>query len=271
MKEQKDAISVMLIDDNPVFIRAAAQFLEAHDEVQVIGKAGDGEEALGQVMELQPQAVLVDLAMPGLPGLEVIPRLRDKLPEVSIIALTVMDTNSFRQAALDAGADLFIPKSAMRTKLVPALCQVVECGGEGTAESEEVTSSSSTMQRRILVMEDDDHLRRVFARALQAADYEVYQACDVQEASDLLAQSRFDVLICDIHLGKERGTDLLKDHVDMLFTSGAQIVMVSGHPRYRDMCEEMGADFFMEKPVSVSTLVMLMDRLTGRHGYPGGA
>jgi len=116
-----------------------------------------------------------------------------------------------------------------------------------------------------MVMEDDAHLRNVFTRALQAAGYEVHQAAAVDEARALLSEFEFDVLICDIHVGKSRGTDLLREHGEMLLNSGGQIVMVSGYPRYRAVCEEMGADFFLEKPVSIKTLVTLVDRLTKVH------
>ncbi len=133
-----------------------------------------------------------------------------------------------------------------------------------TINQEDVTTSSSSGPR-IMVMEDDAHLRNVFTRALQAAGYEVHQAAAVDEARALLSEFEFDVLICDIHVGKSRGTDLLREHGEMLLNSGGQIVMVSGYPRYRAVCEEMGADFFLEKPVSIKTLVTLVDRLTKVH------
>lgn len=272
-----NSISVMLIDDNPIFLRAAVQFLEAQDGIVVVGTAEGGKEALTRVRDLEPQTILVDLAMPGLPGLEAIPRLRDMLPQANVIALTVLDTKGFRKAALDAGADAFISKSTMRTDLVPAIRKLVQ-GGEGSAAEGAAigptltpSSSETDARQRILVMEDDRHLRSVFTRALRAADYEVHPAGTVQRAVDLLKETRFDVLLCDIHMGGARGTDLVRDYDDVLFTSGAQIVMVSGHPEYRDMCQTMGVDFFLEKPVAISTLVTLMDRLTGRHGYPGNA
>lgn len=132
-----------------------------------------------------------------------------------------------------------------------------------------VSPSSSSSSPQIMVMEDDAHLRSVFTRALQSAGYEVHQAASVQEARVLLSQFDFDVLICDIHVGKSRGTDLLREHGEMLLNSGGQIVMVSGYPRYRAVCEEMGADFFLEKPVSIQTLVTLTNRLTGAHNGNG--
>ena len=98
-----EPISIMLVDDNPVFLRATTQFLEAHDGVIVIGTATQGDEALKQIENLRPHTVLIDLAMPGLSGLATIPRLRHLMPEVGIIALTVMNSEGFRQAALTAG------------------------------------------------------------------------------------------------------------------------------------------------------------------------
>lgn len=264
-----DPISVMLIDDNPIFLRAAVQFLEAQEGIIVVGTAKEGKDALTRVKDLNPQTILVDLAMPGLPGLETIPRLREVFPQANLIALTVLDTRSFRKAALDAGANAFIPKSRMRTELVPIIRQLATGDQDGVMDQARFPPATRTDARqRILVMEDDNDLRNVFTRALRAADYEVHPAATVQQAVDFLEQTRFDVLICDVHMGGARGTDLLRDSNDMLFTSGAQVVMVSGHPEYRDTCEKMGVDFFLEKPVSVNTLVTLMNRLTGRHDYP---
>ncbi len=264
-------ISVMLVDDSLTFLRATTQFLEVHDDVVIVGTANEGKEALVQVEGLQPQVILIDLAMPGLPGLETIPRLRSIMPNVGIIALTVMNTNSFRQAALAAGADIFIPKATMRTDLLPAIRRLVRTGRKKVAEPAMPTlgENGQPVSRCILVMEDNAHLRRLFGKALRASGYQVHTAGTLQEARDVLAQVRFDVLLCDIHMGDDRGTDLLREHADTFATIGTQVVMVSGEAHYRDMCEEMGADFFLEKPVAVGTLVALVDRLTARQGFVG--
>ncbi len=113
-------ISVHLVDDNPTFLRIATRFLEEHDGVVVIGTAGGGKEALEKAQELRPRVILLDLAMPDLPGLKAIPRLRETLPDASIIALTMLDTN-YREAAFRAGAPDFVPKTAVTTDLLPAI------------------------------------------------------------------------------------------------------------------------------------------------------
>ncbi len=259
-------ISVLLVDDNPTFLRIAAQFLEANDDISVIGTADGGERALERAQALHPHIILIDLAMPGMTGLQAIPRLRNLLPDVRIIALTVMDTQSFRQAALTAGADIFIPKAMMRSELLPAVRKLAQAQ-LAAAEPEPLkpaTRSETRSVRRVLVMEDDDSLRRLYGKALAAVGYEVHPAGTIDEARDLLNQIHFDILLCDIQMGSDRGTDLLREFSDTLFTSGAQVIMVSGQAQYRPICEEMGADFFLEKPVAINTLVALIDRISGR-------
>jgi DNA-binding NarL/FixJ family response regulator len=119
-------ISVLLVDDNPAFLRIATRFLQKHDDTVVIGTADGGEEALALAQDLQPDIVLVDLAMPGVSGLDTIPRLRAILPKVGIIALTVLDTNSYLQAAIEAGANDFVPKASLNTDLLPAIRRVAQ-------------------------------------------------------------------------------------------------------------------------------------------------
>ena len=117
-------VSVLLVDDNPVFLRIATRFLQAHEGVLVAGAAEAGEEALAQARDLWPDVVLVDLTMPGLSGLETIERLRAMQPEVGIIAVTMLDTSGYREAALIAGANEFVSKVTVTTDLLPAIRRV---------------------------------------------------------------------------------------------------------------------------------------------------
>jgi DNA-binding NarL/FixJ family response regulator len=116
-------ISVLLVDDNPIFMRILTRFLEAYSgrEVSVVGSADAGRKALTMAPLLKPQVILVDLAMPDIHGLDLIPRLRASLPEGIIIALTLMDPRSYREAVLAAGADGFVSKATLEGDLLPTI------------------------------------------------------------------------------------------------------------------------------------------------------
>src|SRR5436853_7074290 len=96
------SITLLLVDDSPVFLRAAARFLEEQcgGEVLIAGTASDGVEGLRQAQVLHPDVVVLDLRMPGISGLDMIPRLRATLPDVRIIVLTQLDGNEYRHAVL---------------------------------------------------------------------------------------------------------------------------------------------------------------------------
>ncbi len=267
---EMEPISVLLVDDNPIFLNIAAQFLRASPDVTVVGTANGGEEALVKAEALQPNVILLDLAMPDIPGLEAIPRLRSILPEVSIIALTLLATDGYRQAALSAGAQDFIPKAKLSQDLLPAIRRVMQAGQDqapADADLAGAPAGDSAAPKQVLIMEDDHHLLRLYSKALDNAGYQVTQASTIDEARDMLESERFDLLLCDIHMDGEKATDLLREQAANLATSGTQVIMVSGQAQYRAMCEEMGADFFLEKPVPVATLVSLVNRLTARQSF----
>jgi len=116
-------ISVLAVDDNARFLEILTRFLRTRhpDEVIVLGVASSGVEALTQADALRPQLVLLDLAMPDMPGWEVIPRLRVAHPDMGIVVLTLLDPFGYREMTLKAGADEFVSKSALGTDLLPAI------------------------------------------------------------------------------------------------------------------------------------------------------
>jgi DNA-binding NarL/FixJ family response regulator len=118
------SIRVLLVDDNPTFLRVTARFLSAEEDIHLVATLRGAAEALARMAELTPDVVLIDLAMPELPGLDAIPRLRAARPEAGIIALTLLQAEAYRQSALAAGADVFVPKCLVTTELLPAIRRV---------------------------------------------------------------------------------------------------------------------------------------------------
>jgi DNA-binding NarL/FixJ family response regulator len=114
-------VRVLLVDDQALFREALATLLAVHDGVEVVGEAGDGDEALRQAAELAPDVVLMDLRMPVLDGIGATRRLRVEQPDVRVIALTTFDDDEDVFAALRAGAVGYLLKDVSSARLVEAV------------------------------------------------------------------------------------------------------------------------------------------------------
>jgi CheY-like chemotaxis protein len=135
--EAGGTMSVMLVDDNATFLRILRRFLEdqAGGEVAVVATASGGSEALAKAPIVCPKIIVVDLVMPDMHGLEVIPRLRSMLPDAGIIALTMLAGEGYRRAALAAGADDFVSKNDLEAELLPAIRRVSRLRGTAGGSS----------------------------------------------------------------------------------------------------------------------------------------
>jgi DNA-binding NarL/FixJ family response regulator len=114
-------IRVLLVDDQALFREALATLLEVRPEIEVVGEAADGAEALDRVAGLLPDVVLMDLHMPVLDGIAATRRLRVERPEVRVLALTTFDDDEDVFAALRAGAVGYLLKDVSGDRLVEAL------------------------------------------------------------------------------------------------------------------------------------------------------
>ena len=102
---------VLLMDDHAEFVQAAADFLERCPGLVLVGTLENcADDVLARVALLDPQVILIDLEMHSPSGMATIPRLRQALPRTTIIALTLLDSHTYRKAALSAGADDLIAK-----------------------------------------------------------------------------------------------------------------------------------------------------------------
>ncbi len=114
-------VRVLLVDDQSLFREALATLLGTRTEVQVVGEAGDGVQALRVCEVLRPDVVLMDLHMPVLDGIAATRRLRVEQPEVRVLALTTFDDDEDVFEALRAGALGYLLKDVSSDRLVEAL------------------------------------------------------------------------------------------------------------------------------------------------------
>lgn len=114
-------VRVLLVDDQALFREALATLLATHDAIEVVGEAGNGDEAIRQAAELTPDVVLMDLRMPVLDGVAATRRLRTDHPGIGIIALTTFDDDENVFAALRAGALGYLLKDVSSARLIEAV------------------------------------------------------------------------------------------------------------------------------------------------------
>ena len=119
-------ISVLLVDDHSLVRRGFRRILEDADDIEVVGEASDGAEAVKLATQLRPRLIVMDCALPGMSGLDATRRILHKLPETAILMLSMHSEETWVHQALDAGARGYILKSAVDLELVIAIRKVVE-------------------------------------------------------------------------------------------------------------------------------------------------
>lgn len=119
-------ITVLIVDDHPLFRQGLREVLNTEPDVMVVGEASDGEEALRVARELSPRVVLVDVNIPTVNGLQVARRLRQEAPRARAMILTGYDDDEQVFHAIRAGAYAYFPKDVLPQKLVQAVREVSE-------------------------------------------------------------------------------------------------------------------------------------------------
>lgn len=105
-----ETIRILLVDDHPLMRRGLRDLLEMEDDLQPVGEAGNGEEALLMAAELEPDLVIMDLNMPGMDGLETLRKMREAGIDARILIFTVSDDQDHVLEALRNGADGYLLK-----------------------------------------------------------------------------------------------------------------------------------------------------------------
>lgn len=121
-----DRIRLVVVEDHTLVREGLVSMLEAHDDLDVAGQAGDGREAIAMVRDLQPDIVLLDLRLPEIDGLEVLRTLKAECPGVHVLVLTVHEEQAYVTEAMRAGADGYLLKTVHHAEVVDAIRRVVQ-------------------------------------------------------------------------------------------------------------------------------------------------
>jgi NarL family two-component system response regulator LiaR len=124
--EEADKIRVMVVDDHAVVRSGLADFLLAYDDLQLVGEASGGDQAVLLCEKAKPDVVLMDLVMDGMDGAEATKAIRKECPQIQVIALTSFREEELVQKAIQAGAIGYLLKSVTAKELAEAIRNAFE-------------------------------------------------------------------------------------------------------------------------------------------------
>ena len=121
-------ITVVVVDDHAVVRSGLRLLLDAHEEIEVVGEAGNAKDAIFRARELKPDVMLLDVVMPGASGIEVLPELLKESPETKVLILSMQDDPSYVREAFAAGASGYVLKEAADEEVVSAVREIAKGG-----------------------------------------------------------------------------------------------------------------------------------------------
>ena len=177
----------MLIVDDHTLVRAGIRSLLALvSDIEVVGEASDGKEALIKIEQLRPDVVLMDLAMPVMGGLEATRRLRRSFPGIKVLALTQYDNSEYVIPIIEAGASGFVTKMSAFSELAAAIEAAYK--GESYLSSTAATALVEEYQQKTTSEGEQDPYQQLTAREREVLKL-VAEGHTSREIADILIVS----------------------------------------------------------------------------------
>jgi CheY-like chemotaxis protein len=239
----EERVRIVVADDHPSTRERLRSLLSAEPDLEVVGVARNGREALRLILELRPDVAVLDREMPLLDGLEVATRLRRQQQPVRIVLFTV-----------DAGA--FGPPRDGVAVAMDAPATVLLAAIRGPRNREPVVHVVHPL--RVLVVEDDDSTRQALVDFLSDEGFSVESALDGQEALGVAASGAIDVIVLDLWLPVLDGAAFADIWRRRAGSERVPIVAMSGLPEGSAIAADVGAAAFRSKPVDLPGLADLL-------------
>ena len=160
---ESDQIRVMTVDDHEILRGGIRFLLLAFDDIELVGEAHSGEEALSLCGQVQPDVVLMDIMMPGMDGVETTQLLREQYPDIQVLALTSFHNSNLVQGVMQAGAVGYLLKGASMDELAEAIRaaqagrptlapEAVEALVQSASSSQKLGDDLSEREREVLAL-----------------------------------------------------------------------------------------------------------------------
>ena len=120
-----DKKQIVIVEDHTILRAGLKALLLSNSAFEVVGEADNGRDAIRKVVEVKPDLVIMDLSMPGMNGMDAIKEIKDRMPEVKTLVLTVHSEEEYVMASLQAGANGYVLKDATQNELLVAAERVL--------------------------------------------------------------------------------------------------------------------------------------------------
>ncbi|MFC1865475.1 response regulator [Chloroflexota bacterium] len=158
-------IKILIVDDHAIMRDGIRALLSIDDDIEIVGEASEGREALEKAQKLKPDVVLMDIAMPGMDGLEATRRITEKNKKLKVLILTQYDKNEYVLSSIKAGAVGYISKRALGSDLVSAIHTVYR--GDSILYSSAATDLIENYQKQSEKTESHSRLTAREAKTLR--------------------------------------------------------------------------------------------------------
>ncbi|OGN98004.1 MAG: DNA-binding response regulator [Chloroflexi bacterium RBG_13_51_18] len=179
-------IKVLIVDDHTLVRAGIRSLLTLVSDIEVVGEASDGKEALVKVRQIMPDVVLMDLAMPVMGGLEATRRLHKEFPEIKVLALTQYDDSEYVIPIIEAGARGFVTKMSAFSELAAAIQAAYR--GDSYLSSTAATALVEEYQQKFPVEGEQDPYQKLTDREREVLKL-VVEGHTTREIAEILVVS----------------------------------------------------------------------------------
>ncbi len=229
---KKEKLKILLVDDEKEFVESLSERLELRNlEADV---AYDGEQALDALKEGKHDVMVLDLRMPGIDGIEVLRRAKERNPDVQVVVLTGHGTDKDEAMVKKLGAFAYLKKPIDIDDLIGAL---------------------KKEKMKVLLVDDEKEFVESLSERLELRNLETDIAYDGEQALDALKEGRHDMMVLDLRMPGIDGIEVLRQAKKR--NPDVQVVVLTGHGTDKDeaMAKKLGAVAYMRKPVDIDRLV----------------
>src|SRR6202521_2285834 len=210
MTRATDLIRILSVDDHPLLRSGIGALIATQTDMQLVGEASTGKEAVQLHRELTPDVTLMDLQMPDMSGLDAIIAIRSEDPTARIIVLTTYSGDALAQRALKAGAQAYVLKSLVRTEILNTIRVV--CAGEKQIQADVAAEMAKHTAHALLTAREIEVLKLVasgYANKTISAHLDINEETTKTHIKNVLAKLGARDRTHAVSLGLKRGIILL--------------------------------------------------------------